>query len=81
LSLQGLASGKLVAASFLASPLVFWLGKVAMRLGKENDVKRELTDSTIIRIEEDLMERVFPEPEAPTRLWPDVGPRTEDEGK
>jgi len=61
--------------------LVFWLGKVAMRLGKENDVKRELTDSTIIRIEEDLMERVFPEPVAPTPLWPEVGPRTEDEGK
>ena len=52
-----------------------------MRLGKENDVKRELTDSTIIRIEEDLMERVFPQPEAPTPLWPEVGPRTEDEGK
>jgi len=52
-----------------------------MRLGKENDVKRELTDSTSIRIEEDLIERVFPEPVAPTPLWPEVGPRTEDEGK
>ena len=52
-----------------------------MRPEREHEVKRELTDSTIMRIEEDLMERVFPEPVAPTPLWPEVGPRTEDEGK
>ena len=49
---------------------------------REKEVKRELTDSTIMRIEEDLMERVFPEPQAPTPLWPEITPRSEEgEGK
>ena len=45
---------------------------------REDKVKRELTDSTIMRIEEDLMERVLPEPAKPTPLWPELGPRREE---
>jgi hypothetical protein len=69
-----------VAASSVAFPLVPDQ-ESRMRREKENEVKQELTDSTIMRIEEDLMERVFPEPQAPTPLWPEVSPRIEEEGK